>query len=105
MKTFLLIQIIFTLKTQNIINQEVLKMSDKKTIIADELMEAQLNENSRKLNVSLNELIERYIKRGLYSDDYYVQPPFSKEEIDEIFKKNMERDKKSRIFPKNYNLM
>ena len=73
-------------------------MSDKKTIIGDEIMEAQLNENSRKLNISLNELIERYIKRGLYSDDYYVQPPLSKEEIDEIFKKNMERDKKNRIF-------
>lgn len=72
-------------------------MSDKKTLIGDEMMEAQLIENSRKLNISLNELIDRYIKRGLYSDDYYIQPQLSKEEIDEIFTRNMERDRKNGI--------
>ncbi len=72
-------------------------MSDKKTVIGDKMIESQLNEKSKMLGISLNELIERYIKRGLYSDDYYIQPQLSKEEIDEIFKRNKERDKKKEI--------
>lgn len=75
-------------------------MSDKTGWIGDEMMEMQLIENSKKLNISVEELIERYIKRGLYSDDYYFQPQLSKEEIDEIFKRNLERDKKQGISPK-----
>ncbi len=72
-------------------------MSDKKTLIGDKMIEAQLNEKSKMLGISVDELIERYIKRGLYSDDYYVQPQLSKEEIDVIFTRNMERDMKNGI--------
>ena len=75
-------------------------MSDKKTLIGDKMIEAQLNEKSKMLGISVDELIERYIKRGLYSDDYYVQPQLSKEEIDVIFTRNMERDMKNGISPK-----
>ncbi len=74
-------------------------MSDKKTLIGDKMIEAQLNEKSKMLGISVDELIERYIKRGLYSDDYYVQPQLSKEEIDVIFTRNMERDMKNGISP------
>ena len=49
------------------------------------------------------ELIERYIRRGLYSDDYYTQPQLSKEEIDAIFKRNLERDRENGIPPKENN--
>ena len=69
------------------------------TIIGDELIEAQLTENSNRLNISVDELIERYIKRGLHSDDYYMQPDFSREELDEILKRDMERDRKRGIPP------
>lgn len=36
-------------------------MSDKKTIIGDEMIQAQLAENSKKLGISIDELIDRYI--------------------------------------------
>ena len=67
-------------------------MSDKKTIIGDKMIQAQLEENSRKLSISIDELIDRYIKRGLYSDDYYMQPKLSREELDELSKKDLKRD-------------
>ena len=73
-------------------------MSDNVTVIGDENMKEQLNDYSNMLGISINDLIERYIKRGLYTDDYYIQPPLSKEEIDEIFKRNMQRDKKNGIY-------
>jgi hypothetical protein len=79
------------------------KMSDKKTLIGDEMIEAQLIEKSNRLNISLEELIERYMRRGLYSDDYYTQPQLSKEEIDAIFKRNLERDRENGIPPKENN--
>ena len=46
-------------------------MSGKKTVIGDKMIETQLNEYSKKLNISVDELIERYIKRGLYRDNHY----------------------------------
>lgn len=61
-------------------------MSDKKLMIGDDMVETQLNEKSKKLGLSIDELIERYILRGLYCDDYYRQPKLSKEKIKKIFK-------------------
>ena len=61
-------------------------MSDKKIIFGDEMIENQLKENSEKLNISVEELVDRYIRRGLYTDDYYRQPKLSKEKLKEIFK-------------------
>lgn len=78
-------------------------MPDRKIMIGDAMIETQLKENSDKLNISVEELICRYIKRGLYSDDYYIQPQLSKDELDEILKKDMERDKKRGIPPTNNN--
>lgn len=78
-------------------NHGVLIMSDKKMIIGDEMIQKQLNENSKKLDISLNKLIERYIKRGVYSDDYYVQPKLTRDELDELSKKDLKRDLKMGI--------
>lgn len=77
-------------------------MSDKKTIIGDEMIQAQLAENSKKLGISIDELIDRYIMRGLYSDDYYLQPKLTREELDELSKKDLKRDMENGIPPKKH---
>ena len=61
-------------------------MNDKKTVIGDEMIENRLKEKSRKLGISLDELIVRYIKRGLYKDKFYDQCNLSKEKLAKIFK-------------------
>ncbi|MDO5860792.1 hypothetical protein [Methanobrevibacter sp.] len=61
------------------------------------MMETKLKENADKLNISVSDLIDRYIKRELYSDDYYVAPSLSIEEIEEMLKKDVEMDKKRGI--------
>ena len=75
-------------------------MSDKKTVIGDEMIEAQLKENSNRLNISIDELIERYIRRGLFCDDYYEPPKLSREELIELSRKAVEKDRKKRISSK-----
>ena len=70
-------------------------MSDKKTIIGDKMIQAQLEENSKKLGISIDELIDRYIRVGLFTDDYYNPPQLTREELIEISKKNVEKDKES----------
>ena len=72
-------------------------MSGKKTVIGDEMIETQLNEYSKKLNISVDELIERYIKRGLYSDNHYLERKVTLEELDRINKLDMVRKRKARI--------
>ena len=70
-------------------------MSDKKTVIGDKMINAQLEENAKKLNISVDELIERYIKRGLHSDfDLRGFHKFTREELDEIHRRNVELDRK-----------
>ena len=57
-------------------------MSGKKTIIiGDDMIENRLKEKSIKLGISVDELIDRYIRRGLYSDDYYESPQLTMEEL------------------------
>lgn len=75
-------------------------MSDKKTIIADRMVEARLIETSNKLNISLDDLIERYISRELFTDDYYVPRQLTGDEFLEMSMRDVERDKKRGIFPK-----
>ena len=55
-------------------------------IIKQEMVEAQLKEISNKLNISVDALIDRYVRIGLYMDDYYKAPKLSKEKLLEIFK-------------------
>ena len=70
-------------------------MSDKKTVIGDKMIEAQLEENAKKLNISVEELIERYIKREIHSDYYFDKRPApTREELDEIHRRNVELDRK-----------
>lgn len=64
-------------------------------IIKQEMVEAQLKEISNKLNIS-DALIDRYIRIGLYMDDYYKAPKLSKEKLLEIFKLD-EEPKKSEL--------
>ena len=73
-------------------------MSDKKTVIGDEMIETQLKKYSSKLNISVDELIERYIRRELYYDDYYEPPKYTLEELIERGKKDVEWDRKHGIF-------
>lgn len=75
----------------------------KKIIIGDKMVETRLKEKSSILNLSLDELIERYIRRGLYSDDYYTQPVIPREKLVEICKRDIERDRKRGIPPKKHN--
>ena len=78
-------------------------MSDKKILIGDKMIEEQLKEKSAKLGISLYELIDRYVKRGLFMDDYYEPPKLTREELEEICKKDVEKDRKRGIPPKKHN--
>ena len=78
-------------------------MSDNgKTLIGDEMMEAQLIEKSNELNISLDELIDRYIRMGLYIDDYYEPPQLTREELLKSGKKAVEEDIKNGFPPKKH---
>ena len=66
-------------------------------------MKKQLNDYSNMLGISINDLIERYIKRGLYTDDYYEPPVYTLDELIEMGNKAVERDKKNGIPPKKHN--
>ena len=73
-----------------------------KTEIGNNMIEAQLLEKSDKLGISMDELIERYIKMGLYIDDYYEPPELTREEAIESIKKDAEEDRKNGIPPQKH---
>lgn len=75
----------------------------KKTIIGDKMIEAQLKEKSDRLNISIYELIDRYIRRGLFTDDYYEPPQLTREELLEISRKELQKDIKNGIPPRKHN--
>ena len=74
-------------------------MSGKKTVIGDEMINAQLKANSEKLNISIDELIEWYVRRGLFTDDYWEPPEITIEELRKINKIELEREKKMGLKP------
>lgn len=78
-------------------------MSDFEKKKGDEMVEVQILEKSSMLNLSLNNLITRYIMRGLFIDDYYEPPVRSEEELCEMLRKDVEKDKKRGIPPKKHN--
>ena len=78
-------------------------MSDNKIIIGDKMIEEQLEEKSAKLNISLEGLVDRYIRRGLFMDDYYDLPKLTIDDLIEMSKKDLEKDMKRGIPPKKYN--
>lgn len=78
-------------------------MKVKKTVIGDKMIENRLKENSSKLGISVDELIDRYIRLGLFTDDYYTPPQLTRDELIEISKKNVEKDKKNGFPPKKHN--
>jgi hypothetical protein len=78
-------------------------MSDNETVIGDEMIEMKLKEISDKLNISSDELIDRYIRRGLFMDDHYEPPEYTREELIERGRKAVEKDIKNGIPPKKHN--
>ena len=72
-------------------------MSDKKTVICDEMIDAQLKEKSDILNISVEELIDRYLRRELFTDNYFKPPEYTMEELLEMSRKAVEKDKKNGI--------
>lgn len=78
-------------------------MYDNRTVIGDEMIEARLKNKSDILSISLDELIDRYIRRGLFCDDYYVPTRLTKEELLERCRKEVEKDMKNGIPQKKHN--
>lgn len=78
-------------------------MSNEEIIIGDKMIEARLKKKSNKLNISLDSLIERYIKIGLFMDDFYEPPQLTSEEVRELIRKDAERDRKRGIPPRKHN--
>ena len=72
-------------------------MSDKKTVIGDEMIYAQLKEKSDILNISVEELIDRYLRRELFTDNYFEPPEYTMEELLEMSRKAVEKDRKNGI--------
>ena len=79
-------------------------MSDKKTVIGDKMIVEKLKKESASLNISVGELINRYIRRELFFDDFYVRPELTREELYEMGRKEVEKDRKNGIPPKKHNL-
>lgn len=75
----------------------------KKRFRGSNMVEERLKERSGILNISVDELIDRYIRRGLYGDDYYIQQPIPREKLIEMSKREVERDRKRGIPPKKHN--
>lgn len=63
------------------------------------MINAQLKANSEKLNISIDELIERYVRRGLFTDDYWEPQEVTIEELRKINKIELEREKKMGLKP------
>ena len=78
-------------------------MSDKKTVIGDEMIEAQLKEKSAILNISVEELNDRYIRRELFTDDYYEPRKLTRKELLEMSKRDVKRDMENGIPPAKHN--
>lgn len=78
-------------------------MSDRKIVFGDDMVEAQLREKSAKLNISIEGLVNRYIRRGLFMDDYYEPRKLTIEELREMSKRDLEKDIKNGIPPKKHN--
>ena len=72
-------------------------------MICDEEVESHLKERSESLDITIEELIERYLRRELFTDDYYEPPEYTLEELYERSKKYVEMDRKRGIFPVNRN--
>ena len=70
---------------------------------SDSKVMSKLEENAGKINISVEELIDQYIKLGLYEDDYYEPRSLTKEEIREVLRKDDERDRKMGVPPMKHN--
>ena len=56
-----------------------------------------------RLGITLDEVVDRYIRRGLYEDDYFVRPKYSYEEYKKSIANKPPRKKhKKRDFFKDF---
>ena len=69
---------------------------------SDSKVMTKLEVNAGKLNISVKELINQYIKLGLYEDDYYEPEPITEEEFVELLRRNGEKDRKRGIPPRKH---
>ena len=76
-------------------------MSKKIKIVGDEFMEGRIIKNASRLNISVHDLIDRYIRRELAIDNGFRKRQMSFDELKERLERDAERDKKRGIFPKN----
>lgn len=74
-------------------------MSEKYNARCDKMMETKLNENSQRLGISIFDLVDRYVRRGIYSDNHYMERPrLSFEQLKEISKRDAERIRREVFF-------
>ena len=79
-------------------------MTDNKTIIHDKMLETQLKEIVQELNISIDELIDRYIRRGVYVDYGYHNPKrITEEELLRTHAKRIQKDIEKGYRPKKHN--
>ena len=78
-------------------------MSDKETKIGDKVIEAQLNNHSYKLNISLDAINRQVCQERIVHYDYYEPPQRTREELIEMGRKAVEKDMKNGFPPKKHN--
>lgn len=64
-------------------------------------MEERIIKNASRLNISVYDLIDRYIRRELAIDNGFRKRQMSFDELKERLERDAERDRKRGIFPKN----
>ena len=79
-------------------------MSGNSRISGDNMVMTKLEENSSKLNISVKELINQYIKLGLYEDYFYNPEPITEEEFIKILDRNAKKDRENGIPPRKHKL-
>ena len=77
-------------------------MSSNSKNSSDSMVMSKLEKNSSKLNISVKELINQYIKLGLYEDDYHEPEPITEEEFVELLRRDSEKDRKRGIPPRKH---
>ena len=71
---------------------------------SDSKVMTNLEENAGKLNISVKELINQYIKLGLYEDYFYEPEPMTEEKLIKILDRNAKKDRANGIPPRKHKL-
>ena len=79
-------------------------MSSNSKNSSDSMVMSKLEENAGKLNISVKELINQYIKLGLYEDYFYEPEPMTEEKLIKILDRNAKKDRANGIPPRKHKL-